>query len=106
MSPNSWEALNPMSNNLPPVHAGRVSNSRPVALIPFVGLRLSLDQNPQALVSATIFGVRIHERGLTHVAKLVGSAELNVQHLQDTFMCYTFLGINSLVKYGIFIIKS
>jgi hypothetical protein len=81
MSRNSQEALNPMPNNLPlSARVGRVSNSRPIALIPFVGLRLSLDQNLQVLVSATIIGVGIHERGLTHATKLAGSTELNVQH--------------------------
>jgi hypothetical protein len=66
MSRNSQETLNPMSNNLPPPpdRDERVLKTRPVALIPFVGLRLLLDQNPQALVFATIVGVRIHERGL------------------------------------------
>jgi aminopeptidase C len=39
----------------------------------------SLDQNPQALVSTKIARVRIHERGLTHAMKLMGSTEPNVQ---------------------------
>ena len=41
--------------------------------------RLSLDQNSQALVSATIARVRIHERQLVHVAKHMRSIEPNVQ---------------------------
>jgi len=45
----------------------------------FVGKQLSLDQNPQVLISTTIARVKIHERGLTHVAKLAGSTEPNVQ---------------------------
>jgi hypothetical protein len=43
-----------------------------------VGLLLLVDQNLQALFFATIVGVRIHERGLTHVIKVVGSIEPNV----------------------------
>jgi hypothetical protein len=48
-------------------------------MIPFVGLLLSLNKNLHALVSTKIIGVRIHERGLTHVMKLMGNTEPNVQ---------------------------
>jgi hypothetical protein len=68
-----------MYNNLPTSMFGKVLNSRHVYMIPFFGLRFSLDQNPQVLISATITRVRINERGLTNVAKLVGSVEPNVQ---------------------------
>jgi hypothetical protein len=104
MSRNSREALDSMCNNLPPTRARWVSNLRPITLgkhwtqcvtispqhVPgeyrtwdlslFVGIRLLLDQNAHALVSVTIPRVRIHEKGLTHVTKLTGSAKTNVQH--------------------------
>jgi hypothetical protein len=74
------ESIEPnVQQSLPQHVLGEFQNSRPVALIPFVGLRLSLDQNPQALVSVTNSRVRIHERGLIHVVKLIGSVEPNVQ---------------------------
>jgi hypothetical protein len=80
MSQNSRKVLNPMPNNFPLACVERVSNLRHVALIPFVLLLLSLNQNPHALVSIAIVRVRIHERELTHVAKLAKSVEPNVQH--------------------------
>jgi hypothetical protein len=86
MSRNSREALNPMSNMYPNpsiVHdlilVVRLL-SEGISLIPNVGLRFPLDQNPHALISATISRVRIHERGLIHFVKLVGSDEPNFQH--------------------------
>jgi len=86
MSWYSNETLNPMSNNIPPLLCARwVSNLRPVALIPFFGIWLYLDQNPHALIFATIARDRIHERGLIHVMKLARSVEPNFQHYNVVF---------------------
>jgi hypothetical protein len=63
---------------------------RPITLIPFVGLQLSLYQNPHELVSAIIVRVRIYNRGLTHVVKLVRSIETKVQHLKPMSNKYIF----------------
>ena len=38
-----------------------------------VEARVSLDKNPQVLIFDTITKVKIHERDLTHIAKLTGS---------------------------------
>ena len=51
---------------------------------------MPLDQNPQALVFATIAKVRIHERRLAHVAKHTGSIEPNVQQERECQPVYHY----------------
>jgi hypothetical protein len=64
----------------------RMDLDEPMSRVLVVGLWLSLDLNPQELVSFTIIRVRIHERGLSHVMKLVGTTDPNVQQsLPSTF---------------------
>jgi len=55
---NTQEALNPMSNNLPPQRVPGVFRTRDLCSETTCWSQLSLDQNPQALVFATIARVK------------------------------------------------